>query len=160
MLMSDEKIIKVTDRMRVLCSRREYCCADILKKATEALDGDRSAAAGIVARLVEEKYLDDLRYACAFARDKSSIQGWGAVKIRFMLSSKGVSAENISRALEEIEQDRAESRLDKLIHTKARSLKDDPQIRLKILRYALGRGYSYEEVQSSMKRVFQSMEEL
>lgn len=142
----DEKKLKVLDRLRGLCSRREYCYADVLKKAKEALDGDAQAAKEVADALVEEKYVDDLRYASAYARDKASIQGWGEVKIRYMLSAKGVSRDVIDKALQEIDPDKADSRLEKLLQNKLKSLKDDPQCRLKLLRFALGRGYSYDEV--------------
>jgi regulatory protein len=137
---------KVLDRMRNLCSRREYCRADIMKKAMSALDGDRETAEKLVEILVTEKYIDELRYASAFARDKSSISGWGETKIRYMLSSKGVPREVIDKALEEIDESKAMTRLEKLMENKYRSLKDDPQCRLKMLRFGLGRGYGYDEV--------------
>ena len=139
---------RILDRLRGLCSRREYCVADVLKKAADGLEGDRTAAQEVVDVLVKEKYVDDLRYASAFARDKSAIQGWGEVKIRYMLSAKGVPRDVIDKALEEIDEDKAESRLEKLLQNKLKSLKDDPQRRLKLLRFALGRGYSYDEVNS------------
>ena len=139
---------RILDRLRGLCSRREYCVADVLKKATDGLEGGHAAAQEVVDVLVNEKYVDDLRYASAFARDKSAIQGWGEVKIRYMLSAKGVSRDVIDKALEEIDQDKADSRLEKLLQNKLKSLKDDPQCRLKLLRFALGRGYSYDEVNS------------
>lgn len=137
---------KVLDRMRNLCSRREYCRADIMKKAMSALDGDREKAEKVIEILVAEKYIDELRYASAFARDKSSISGWGETKIRYMLSSKGVPREVIDKALEEIDGAKAMTRLERLMENKYRSLKDDPQCRLKMLRFGLGRGYGYEEV--------------
>lgn len=137
---------KVLDRMRNLCSRREYCRADIMKKAMSALDGDREKAEKVIEILVAEKYIDELRYASAFARDKSSISGWGETKIRYMLSSKGVPREVIDKALEEIDGAKAMTRLERLMENKFRSLKDDPQCRLKMLRFGLGRGYGYEEV--------------
>ena len=139
---------KVADRLRGLCSRREYCRSDVMKKAVAALDGNQSEAARIVDILVEERYVDDLRYASAFARDKSSISGWGSVKISHMLSAKGISRDIIKEALEEIDEEKASSRLDKLLQSKARSLKDDPQAKLKLLRFALGRGYEYDEVKN------------
>lgn len=144
---------KILDRLRALCSRREYCVADVLKKASDGLEGDRAAAQEVVDVLVKEKYVDDLRYASAFARDKSAIQGWGEVKIRYMLSAKGVPRDVIDKALEEIDQDKAESRLEKLLQNKMKSLKDDPQCRLKLLRFALGRGYSYDEVSHAIDQL-------
>ena len=142
----DDIKAKVTDKLRALCSRREYCVEDVRQKALKALDGDAEAATQVVETLMKEKYVDDLRYASAFARDKASIQGWGEVKIRYMLSAKKISRDIIDQALTEIDQSRASSKLFKLLETKHRSLREDPQCRLKLLRYALGRGYSYEEV--------------
>ena len=145
--------LKVADRMRALCSRREYCRKDILKKVMTTLDGDAAKAEEVVGKLVEERYVDDRRYAAAFARDKASIAGWGAAKIRYMLAAKGVDREIIASALEEIDVNRADARLEKLMENKARSLKDDPQRRIKLLRFGLGRGYGYEEVSSMIDRI-------
>lgn len=144
---------KVADRLRGLCSRREYCRSDMMKKAIAALDGYQSEATRVVDLLVKERYVDDLRYASAFARDKSSISGWGSVKISHMLSAKGISREIIDAALEEIDEEKASSRLDKLLQSKARSLKDDPQAKLKLLRFAMGRGYGYEEVKDVVDKL-------
>lgn len=144
---------KVTDRMKRLCSRREYCRADILKKAAAALDGDMEQARNVVDALVEEKYVDDLRYASAFARDKSSLAGWGAIKIRYMLSHKGISKDVIDKALEDVDTIRLRERMEKLLENKYRSLKDDPQCRLKMLRFALGRGYGYEEAEAVIDKL-------
>jgi regulatory protein len=141
---------KVADRMRRLCSRREYCVGDIRKKLMVQLEGNAAEAAEILEHLMKEKYIDDLRYASAYARDKASISGWGATKIRYMLSAKGISSEVISQALEEIDSSKAQVRLDKLMENKFKSLKDDPQCRLKMLRFGLGRGYSYEDVASAV----------
>lgn len=137
---------KVLDRMRNLCSRREYCRSDIMKKVLTALDGDRAAAEKVLDVLVAEKYVDEQRYASAFARDKASLAGWGGTKIRYMLASKGIPRDIVEHALEDIDDSKARTKLEKLMENKFRSLKDDPQCRLKMLRFGLGRGYAYEEV--------------
>ena len=142
--------------MRNLCSRREYCRADIMKKAMSALEGDREKAEKVIEILVTEKYIDELRYASAFARDKSSISGWGETKIRYMLSSKGVPREVIDKALEEIDESKAMTRLEKLMENKYRSLKDDPQCRLKMLRFGLGRGYGYDDVSEVLENLIKN----
>ena len=151
-IMTDQQK-KILDRLHGLCSRREYCYADVLKKAKDALDGDMQAAKEVADSLVEDKYVDDLRYASAYARDKASIQGWGDVKIKHMLSAKGVSASVISEALQEIDREKSSSRLHRLLENKIRSLKDDPQRRLKLIRFALGRGYSYDEVSYALDQL-------
>lgn len=144
--MKEETILKVTDRLRNLCSRREYCSSDILKKATAYLEGDAASAEKVLQTLIAEKYVSDLRYATAYAREKAMISGWGETKIRYMLSAKRIGRDIITLALAEIDEDKADSRLKKLLENKAGTLKADPQIRLKLLRFALGRGYQYDDV--------------
>lgn len=144
---------KVLDRMRCLCSRREYCRSDVMKKALKALDGDRDKAEKVVETLVKEKFIDDLRYSSAFARDKASLAGWGQTKIRYMLSAKGISKEVITAALGEIDGEQAADKLERLMANKFKSLKDDPQCRIKMLRFALGRGYDYEEASSVLDKL-------
>lgn len=136
---------KVLDRLMMQCSRREYCTSDVRAKALRALDGDQQAAREIVDTLVEHKYVDDFRYCCAYARDKSLISGWGEVKIVAALRAKGVARDVIAAALEEVDDSKADERAMKVVMTKYRALRNDPQWRVKLLRFTLGRGYSYED---------------
>ena len=140
-------------RLQKLCSKAEYCRADVLRKALKDLEGDEEAAEKVVAALMAEKYVDDARYASAFAREKASLQGWGPVKIRFQLRGKGVSDSIITAALEEIEPEKADARLEKLLVAKARSLEGDPQQRLKLLKFALSKGYEYNTVEATLKKI-------
>lgn len=137
-------------RLQRLCSKAEYCKADVYRKALKDLDGNASEAASLVEELVRDRYVDDARYASAYAREKASIQGWGPVKIRFQLRAKGVGEADISAALEEIDSAAAGSRLERLLETKAKSLKGDPEIRLKLIKFGLSRGYEYSEVNKAL----------
>lgn len=158
--MAEETVLRrVTDRMRALCSKREYCSSEIKKKLNDALEGDNEAVAGILDSLKKDGYVDDSRYASAFARDKSSIAGWGNIKIRHALAAKGVERDVIEAALKEIDPEKADSRLEKLAANRYKALKDDPQCRLKMLRYLLGRGYSYDEVSSVTELLMKRYEE-
>ena len=119
------------------------------------LEGNVQKVETVLTKLKEEKYVDDLRYATAYARDKAAISGWGAAKIRYMLSAKGVAKEIVSEALNEVDESKASTRLEKLLENKYKSLKDDPQWKIKLLRFALGRGYSYDEVNDQIRRFAQ-----
>ena len=146
---------KVLERFQRQCARMEYCASDIRRKALKAMEGDADAADRIVASLVKDRFVDDRRYAAAFAREKSALQGWGAVKIRFLLRGKGISDEIISEALAEIDVEKAVSKPDKLAADKYRLLKDDPQCKLKMLKALLSRGYGYDEAEAAVARVLQ-----
>lgn len=142
----DEKAKKVLSRLEAQCSKREYCTADIFRKALVKMEGDREAAEEIVASLKADNFVSDLRYASAFAREKASLTGWGPVKIRFALSAKKIAKEDIDEALGEIEPEKAEARLERLLEVKRKSLEGDPEIKLKLLKFALSRGYDYDTV--------------
>lgn len=174
---------RILERMRHLCSVREYCTSDIRLKIDRMLaqtgygkdagpDGygrdsgtggdtvgaERSAASAadigdmIISSLKKDGYLSDLRYAAAFARDRASISGWGSAKIRYALAAKGLDRDTVSAALEQIDESRASSRLEKLLETKYRSLASSSdkesvyRLRDRLIRFALGRGYSYDDV--------------
>jgi regulatory protein len=140
-------------RLQKLCAKAEYCRADVYRKALKALEGDAGEASRLVHSLVEERYVDDARYASAFAREKASLQGWGPIKIRFQLRGKGLSEEVITAALAEVEPEKAADKLERLLATKARTLQGDPQLRLKLLKFGLSRGYGYEAVEEALKRI-------
>ena len=138
-------------RLQKLCSKAEYCRADVYRKALKDLEGDEDAAAKVVEALQADKYIDNARYAAAYAREKATLQGWGPVKIRFQLRGKGVSDSDIAAALEEIEPEKADARLAKLLEAKAKTLKGDPQGRLKLIKFALSRGYDYDVVKKMVQ---------
>lgn len=152
----DENRKKVLGRLQSLCAKREYCRSDIMSKAVKLLEGDREAAELVVEALVKDKFVDDLRYASAFAREKSSLSGWGAVKIGYMLSAKGIDRQTIAAALEEEDPLKAEKKMRSVIEAKYRLLADDPQCRLKLLRFALSRGYEYDDVKAVIDSVIKS----
>lgn len=141
---------KILSRLRNLCSRREYCVSDIREKALKALDDDAAGADAVVESLIEDGYVSDLRYCAAYAREKSSISGWGEVKIRHALSCKGISRDDIDAGIAEIDAGRAAARLERLLAVKRKALGDDPQWKIKLLRFALGRGYRYDDVTAAV----------
>ena len=138
-------------RLQKLCSKAEYCRADIYRKALKDLEGDEEAAAKVVEALQAEKYVDDARFASAYAREKATLQGWGPVKIRFQLRAKGVSDADIRAALEEVEPEKADAKLQKLLQVKAKTLEGDPQFRLKLIKFGLSRGYEYDAVEKALQ---------
>ncbi len=144
----DEGQKKVLDRLQAQCSKREYCVSDVRRKALTALDGDAVRAGEVVDSLVADRFVSDLRYASAFAREKAHLTGWGPVKIRYALAGKGISRSDIDAALQEVEPGTASGRLEKLLASKAKTLEGDPQARLKLIKFALSRGYEYDEIKT------------
>lgn len=144
----DDKAKNVLNRLEALCSRREYCSSEIMAKALKALDSDAEAASELVSALVKDGFVSDLRYATAFARDKASLTGWGPIKIRYALSAKKIDRETIDAALYDTDAEKAQEKLEKLILAKKKTLEGDPQARLKLIKFALSRGYEYDQVRN------------
>ena len=146
----EEAARKRLDRLMRLCAGRECCRSDLRRKLD---DLPAEEAEEILDRLCREGYLDDARYARAFARDKSALQGWGSLKIKLALQRKGIGAADIAAALEAIDGEAAEARKVQVLRAKWSALgrEEDPARRqAKFFRYALGRGYGYEET----KRIY------
>lgn len=119
------------------------------------MDVSEEDAAKVMQRLCQERYVDDLRYARAFARDKSTISGWGATKISYMLRSKGVDALTIAEAIGDTDPEQSQKKLRTIVLNKWKSLKDE-DVRVKtnkVLRFALGRGYGYDEAMRVIETV-------
>ena len=144
---------KLLERYQRQCARMESCSGDVRRKALKALGGDAEAAEKIVAALVADGFIDDRRYAGAFVREKSSLQGWGEAKLRYMLAGKGIAREVIADALTEIDAEKASARLAKLLQAKARTLEGDPAFRLKLLKFGLSRGYDYDAVDAAIRSI-------
>lgn len=141
------------EKLERLCARAEHCSADIRRRALKALEGDEAAASQVVKQLIRERYVDDARYAAAFVREKSSLTGWGPVKIRFALRGKGIPDSIVDEALGEAESEASQARLEKLLQARFRTLKGDPACKLKLLRFGLGRGYTYDQVSPVVEKL-------
>ncbi len=137
---------RLIERMMRLCSISEHCRSDIRAKVARV---EPSWCEEILECLCKEGYINEMRYATAFARDKSSLSGWGSAKIKVALLSKGIEGSVIEDALGEIEPLAAQKRLSALLSARWKTLagEADPAVRrAKLFRYALGRGYDYAQI--------------
>ena len=133
-------------RMMRLCAVREYCTADLRRKLSALPSAE---ADEVMDTLCREGYVDDARYARAFARDKSALQGWGSLKIKLALQRKGIGTAAIAAALAEIDAQAAAAKREQVLGAKWKTLQQEPdpaRREAKFFRYALGRGYGYEEI--------------
>ncbi len=141
-----EDYSKVLDRLQAQCSKREYCSSDILRKGLTAFEGDRDQATKLLDSLIQDRFVDDLRYATAFAREKSRLTGWGPAKIKYMLVGKGIPRSIVDEALKEVDPDEAQRKMRSVLEAKYKTLAGDPQEKFKLLKFGLTRGYEYDAI--------------
>lgn len=140
---ADEILYKLAAR----CSVSEQCLSDIESKlAKYDLSGEEKTR--ILRHLVEEKYVDDGRYAEAYVRDKYRFNKWGRIKIAQGLRMKGIDREAIEAAMEVIDEEEYLSILRDLLKTKRKSTKgkSDYEINGKLIRFATGRGFEFAAI--------------
>ncbi len=128
-------------RMASLCARSEQCEADIAAKLHKA-GLSRDDADSIMRRLRDDRFLDNRRFARAFASDKSRFAGWGRVRIRMALAMKRIPSDIVAEALDNIDDEEYMEAMRRTARAKTRtldlSLRDD---RNKLYRHLLSRGY-------------------
>lgn len=140
------------DKAAVLCSRSEYCTYEIGEKL-KLWGLSPKEAVLVIENLIAEKYIDDERFARAYAKDKFKFNRWGKQKIAYMLRSKNIPAEIIELAFEEIEDENYTDKLRILLADKTKSIKakDNYDLRNKLMRFALGRGFESAQVYAAFK---------
>lgn len=97
----------------------------------------------LLAELIADGFLNEERFALAYAGGKHRIKKWGKYKIKQGLKQKSVSEPLIRSALNSLDPDEYRENLFGLLQKKAALLseKDPYKRRLKLQHYALGKGY-------------------
>ncbi len=100
----------------------------------------------VIAELIQQNYLNEERFAKAFAGGKFRMKGWGRRKIKQHLQQRGISGYNFEQAMKEIAPDDYRSTLTDLLDKKRRTIRDSNPlvIKQKLVRYALSKGYESE----------------
>lgn len=100
----------------------------------------------IMSLLIQDKYLDELRYACSYARGKFRMKRWGKVKIKINLRKNQVSDYCIRKAMQEIDEEEYLEVLDNLYSKKFTSCTDtNPLVcKQKAIKYCQSRGFEMD----------------
>ena len=147
---ADEILYKLAAK----CSASEQCLSDIEAKLAK-YDLSEEEKTRILRHLVEEKYIDDNRYAEAYVRDKYRFNKWGRIKIAQGLRMKGIDRETIEIAMQGIDEQEYQSILSALIKAKRKSThgKSAYEINGKLIRFATGRGFEFAAIRKCLGSV-------
>ena len=142
--MSEEQALQ---KLAALCSQAEHCTYEMKEKMTRwGLDDD--AQQRVVDYLVNNRYVDDRRFARSFVNDKLKYNKWGRRKIERALWMKHIDESIAQEALDDIDEDDYLSILRPLLQSKRKSTKADSdyEMNMKLIRYAMSRGFGYDEI--------------
>ncbi len=136
------------------CSIQERCHSDVRTKLInrQVYGADLE---DIIATLIIEGYLNEERYAKAYANGKYKINKWGRNKIIQGLKYKNVSDYSIKKALKEIIDVDYEKNLKRLIEKKTPLIKSANvyEFKKKMSSYLLQKGYKYVEFSELLTKV-------
>jgi regulatory protein len=100
----------------------------------------------LLSQLIEENYLNEERFAIAFAGGKFRMKQWGKTKIKYELQQKKVSAYCIKNALAQIDEADYEKCLQKLAKAKLATLKAETNVfvkKAKLQSFLVQKGYEF-----------------
>lgn len=145
----------------ILNNARKYCAyqersQQELRDKLYDLGLFRKDVEQVIVAMIEEGYLNEERFAIAYAGGKFRVKQWGKVKIRLALKQKRVSEYCIKKALAQISEKEYESTLQKVIATQSRKISEKNILKknYKLAQYAIGRGFEPEMVWEQLKHIF------
>lgn len=142
-------------RARLYCAYQERCHAETKEKLF-SFGLPKNDLERIIAQLIEEDYLNEERFASAYARGKFRIKNWGKIRIRYELKQRRVSDYCISKAISEIDANEYMKTVKKLAEEKLKELNDEKNELLKkkkTIDYLSQKGYEREIIFSFFKEL-------
>lgn len=94
-------VAEATQKLEHYCSYQERCHEEVVSKL-RSMSMIQQAIDAIVVHLIEHNFLNEERFAIAFARGKHRIKHWGKIRIANELRQRNVSPRNITTALAQI----------------------------------------------------------
>jgi regulatory protein len=148
--LKNNKYIKLTPSQALLkvanyCAYQERCHSEVLEKLSEwgiwGIDAQE-----ILLTLIEQNYLNEERFAIAFAGGKFRVKHWGKVKIKLELKQRDISEYCLNKALNEISDQDYLHTLNEQIDKKWAETKDKNLLskRAKVARYVIGKGFEQD----------------
>ena len=132
-------------RLAALCAQAEHCEYEMQEKMRRWEIAD-DAQARVMQRLITERYVDDERFARAFANDKVKYNKWGRCKVEQAMWLKHIAEDIRQRVLDSIDDEEYIAILRPLLQQKRRSVKahNDYELRQKLIKFAIGRGFTMD----------------
>ena len=144
---------QVLDKIAKYCAYQERCVKDVRDKL-KTFDIPQKEKDEILDYLLDNRFVNDERFAKSFVRGKINQSGWGVNKIRFHLIQKGIDKEIIEEALEQTDEEAYRQRLIDILKTKSKTVKaaNDFEKKRKLAAYAMQKGFEGNLVWDILKK--------
>ena len=128
-----------------LCANAEHCQWEMREKMRR-WELSEETQTRILNRLVSERYIDDVRFARAFVKDKVKYNKWGRRKVEQALWQKHIDEDIRQQVLDEIADEDYVLVLRAMLQQKRKSIKanSDYELNGKLIRFAVSRGFTMD----------------
>lgn len=160
--MVDPKIILKLERF---CAYQERSQKQVEEKGRK-LGLSQTQINLAMVELIQSNFLNEERFALAYVKGKVNIKGWGKNKLILGLKRAGVAPSLINKAMLSVGEEKNEKALNIQLRKKLKSLfKSDDKVDLilegeerldfetrnKVVRFLIGKGFEYEEINEVLK---------
>lgn len=141
-------------KLKHYCAYQERCHSEVREKLF-SLGVWKQDQDAIIASLIEENYLNEERFAYAFAGGKYRMKHWGRQRIRYELKQKQVSDYSIKKALKQIDEEEYLQKLQELAGERYASLKAEQYLvrRKKTQDYLIQKGYETDLILAAVAQL-------
>ncbi len=138
--------------LAALCAQAEHCQYEMTEKMRR-WEIDDETQARVMQRLIQEHYVDDERFARAFVKDKIRYNKWGRRKVEQALWQKHIDEDIRRCVLDDIDDSEYLTILRPLLKQKGKTTKasSDYELNRKLVRFALGRGYTFDIIRQCLE---------
>lgn len=143
---------QVLDKMAKYCAYQERCTKDVTDKL-KTFDITEESKKEILNYLIDNRFVDNERFAKAFVRGKINQSGWGVNKIRFNLKRKGIADELINDALSGYDGDLYRQKLEQILKAKKVKAATPFEAKQKLAAYAIQKGFEPSLVWEVLKDI-------
>ena len=141
-------------RVTALCAGSEQCEHNIREKLAK-WEVSSNDADKIIDYLYNAKYLDELRFANAYSRDKMRYNHWGRQKIDQGMRLLRIGSASRQEALADLPEEEYSAILHSVLSSKVRSVRarNAYERRGKLIRFALGRGFEMALIMQELESI-------
>lgn len=155
----EERNKKITDPQLALSKIESWCayqerCQQEVRDKLYSWGLWKDAVESIISDLISRNFLNEERFAIAYAGGKFRIKKWGRQKIKVELKRRNITEAIIRRAMKEIETADYVNAIGKVLASKWQSEKEKHPLKkkLKVMRYLVSRGFEPELINEHIER--------
>lgn len=145
---------ELIQKLESYCAYQERCHREVETKL-RSMTNDEDEIGEVIVHLLQNNYLNEERFARAFARGKNRIKHWGKSRITMELKQRKISETIIKLALTELDQDEYDSAFEALAERHWESIRETNiyKKRKKFCDFLLRKGYDSGKVYEIMKEI-------